>query len=94
MSNVVIEDFQEQEKENPYAPYVASLIVAGEGKGATVIVPNADVKKTKFKFGRAANDAGHTARIRITEDLGDGTTRIVFTLTDKHKPRRRKGDSK
>jgi hypothetical protein len=88
--DIQIDDFTEEVKENPYTEHVKALNEAGEGKSLTLVVADKDVKKSKFKFGKAANAIGKTARIRVTEPLGDGKTRIVFTLTEKHKPRRRK----
>lgn len=87
---VEIADFNEEVKENPYTADVKALNDAGPGKAATLVVDDKDVKKTKFKFSKAANAIDRTARVRVTEPLGDGTTRIVFTLTEKHKPRIRK----
>ena len=64
-------------------------------KQVAITVPKADVKKTKFKVSRAANDAGRTARLRSTVDNEEAeTVTLVFTLANKHKARRHAGDSK
>ena len=64
-------------------------------KQVAITVPKADVKKTKFKVSRAANDAGRTARLRSSTDNEEAeTVTLVFTLANKHKPRRHAGDSK
>lgn len=64
-------------------------------KQVAITVPKADVKKTKFKFSKAANDAERTARFRSATDSEDGTAvTLVFTLTNRHKARRHAGDSK
>jgi hypothetical protein len=64
-------------------------------KQVAITVPKEDVKKTKFKFGKAANDAERTARFRSATDSEDGTAvTLVFTLTNRHAARRHKGDSK
>src|SRR3954464_12384686 len=58
-------------------------------KQVAITVPIADVKKTKFKVSRAANDAQRTARLRSNTVSEDGTAvTLVFTLTNRHKARR------
>ena len=89
--SVEIGKFEAPEVENPYTGTVNDLLAAGEDAAATITVPTKDAKKTRFKFSKAANKIGKTARVRIsTDDAESGTTKIVFTLTDKHKARRRK----
>lgn len=64
-------------------------------KQVAITVPIADVKKTKFKVSRAANDAQRTARLRSNTVSEDGTAvTLVFTLTNRHKARRHAGDTK
>lgn len=96
---VEIIDYVEAPKANPYAGHIEALIVAGEGKAATVIVPTKDALKTRTAFSKAANDKGYTARVRVNAEpvLTDkgkdtGNVRFVFTLTTKHKARRGKKD--
>lgn len=91
MSDIVIGEYVEEAKPNPYVAHVAALIEAGEGKSVTITVPFDGIKKAQFKFARAANDAGKTARLRNTVEDGKGNVALVFTLVEKHKPRRRKG---
>lgn len=92
MSNII--DFTEPEKVNPYKDDVLALIAAGEGKAGELIVPTDTANKARVQYAKAANEAGKTARLRITEvDEKKGTTRFVFTLTAKHQARRGKADA-
>lgn len=64
-------------------------------KQVAITVPKADVKKTKFKVSKAANDVDRTARLRSSVDNDGGeTVTLVFTLTNRHKARRHAGDTK
>jgi hypothetical protein len=78
----------------------ADIATGGDGstvapKQVAITVAKEDVKKTKFKFSKAANDAERTARFRSATDSEDGTAvTLVFTLTNRHAARRHKGDSK
>jgi hypothetical protein len=88
MANII--EFNAPTKANPYTETVADLIAAGEGKACEVIVKAGDEGKERTKFSKAANDAGKTARLRISEDIDGGQHRMVFTLTTKHAQRRGK----
>lgn len=93
-------------KANPYAPAVAELVEAtksftgaeDERPGFELVVQTAEAGTQRKKFGKAANDAGYTARVhsqtveenKVGEPLPDGTTTFVFILSDKHAPRTRK----
>lgn len=75
---------------NPYAKDVDALIDAGEGAAYELVAPTkpaegkrGSVATERVKFQNAARDAGYTARVVEDEDREDGTTRLVFILTDK-----------
>lgn len=93
-----IEEFVAPTAENPYAADVKALAEAQEKSEnkllGKITVDEKDVKKAKFKISRAANEIELTANHRSQEPLGDGKVVIAFTLSAKHKPRRRKGDNK
>ena len=107
MTDATIEfgTFEAPEAVNPYTETVAQLIEAGENASVTLTLAPADVAKERLKFSKAANAEGKTARLRLTDDskvkygtdedgekvATGGTTRLTFTLTTKHKARRRKG---
>lgn len=71
-------------KPNEYDEAVEGLIAdedAGiEGTAIQITVPTSSVANTINKFGAAANAFERGARKREQTDLGDGTTRLVFTL--------------
>lgn len=93
-------DFTPAQTVSPYAGMVneelAALIKAGEGKATEVSVPTADAGKFKLVFSKSANALDKTARYRVEESDGKtdkdgnptGNTRLVITLSPKHKPRR------
>jgi hypothetical protein len=92
VANII--DFEEPVKVNPYAADVQALIEAGEGKAGEVITKAGEENKARVLFAKAANEAGKTARLRVSEPGKDkGTTRLVFTLTEKHKARRGKAEA-
>jgi hypothetical protein len=93
-------DFEPPVKDNPYKETVGLLIEAGEGKASEIIVPKDDANKHRNLFAKAANERNKTARLRIEELVipEDGSepthTRLVFTLTKRHAPRRGKEETK
>lgn len=93
------------DKVNPYTETVAQLITASESNpnaSVTLAVDVNDAPKEQFKFQRAANEAGKTAKVRLVDDSAvkegkpdedgnpthKGIVKITFTLTTKHKARR------
>lgn len=98
-------DFEIPTAANPYTQDVADLIAAGDGKALALVVPTDHKNAHRRKFSKAANDAGKTARLRVEEVVkgddgepildseGKTQTRLVFTLTGKHEPRRGKGET-
>lgn len=92
MSTFQIEEFTVEAPANPYTDAVQALIDAGPGKALSITVPRGakrdgtpgDGGADRLKFQQAANAVGRTARVRKTEDAGDGNVKITFTLTDKH----------
>lgn len=93
-------DFTPAQTVSPYAAQVNeeldALIKAGDGKATEIFVPTADVGKFKLVFSKSANALDKTARYRVQESDGKtdkdgnptGKTRLVITLSPKHKPRR------
>lgn len=93
-------DYTPAQTVSPYTEQVnaelAALIKAGEGKATEVTIPTADAGKFKLLFSKTANEADKTARYRVEESDGKtdkegnptGNTRLVITLSPKHKPRR------
>lgn len=93
-------DYTPAQTVSPYAAQVKTeldaLVAAGEGKATEVTIPTADAGKFKLVFSKAANAIDKTARYRVEESDGKtdkdgnptGNTRLVITLSPKHKPRR------
>lgn len=90
-------------KDNPYTELVAQLAELDSEKASVTITVDAnDAQKEQFKFQKAANAIDKTARLRVTNDedakiIGktesgkpkyEGTVKLTFTLTHKHKARR------
>lgn len=96
--------FEAPEVENPYTETIDQLIAAGENASVTLTLDATEVSKERLKFAKAANAKDKTARLRLTDDskvkygtnddgeqvATGGTVRLTFTLTAKHKARRRK----
>jgi hypothetical protein len=89
---MAIIEFKEEEKVNPYTQEVADLIAAGEGKASSITVPLADKAKARNLFGKAANAADKTARLKGETITGDAPAEgseesdtrevtLVFVLT-------------
>lgn len=108
---ITFSEFVAPEKENPYTETVAQHIAAAEKNPNAAVVLEADVNdiaKEQFKYQRAANAAGKTAKIRLTDKSGvkqgkpdadgnipeTGNVKVTLTITALHKARRRKkGDA-
>lgn len=56
-----------------------------EQKAAGLPGDSANGQKDRLLFQKAANEAGHTARLRSTEDVGNGMVKLTFTLSELHK---------
>lgn len=75
---------------------LAALLEAGDNKATTFDVPTKDANKVRIEFARKANAAGKTARVQSVSNDGktdkegnpNGKTTFVFTLVERHKPRR------
>lgn len=94
--------FVEPEKVNPYNDVIPALIEQGENASVTITVDAKKAGRERLAFGKAANEHGKTARLRLTDDskaeYGEndkgkrvatgGTVSMTFTLTDRHKARR------
>lgn len=94
--------FVPEEKVNPYTTTVAKLAEAGEDAAVVITVDANKASAEQFKFQKAANAIGKTARVRHVDDSGaevtgvkdngkkiyKGDVKITFTLTTKHKARR------
>ena len=85
MSGII--DFTVPTKANPYTEDVKALAEAGDGKGFEILVPKDKANKARLQFAKAANGINKTARLRVSEPVGDDV-RMVFTLTAKHKARK------
>lgn len=75
---------------NPYAKDVDALIDAGQGAAYELTAPTkpaegkrGSVATERVKFQNAAREAGYTARVTEDDEREDGTTRLVFILTEK-----------
>lgn len=86
----VITNYVAPAKTNPYKADIDALINAGEGAayelaGETVAAEGkrGSIATERVKFQTAARDAGYTAKVVESEEREDGTTRLVFVLTDK-----------
>ena len=86
MNEMPLIDFAEPTTTDPYKDEIAELIAAGDGKAYQIIVKTDSAATERLKFGKAANKAGKTARLRLSEpDNANGTTRLTFTLTKRHR---------
>jgi len=95
------------EEANPYLDTIDQLIAAGPESAIEVVVDAKHASAEQLKVQKAANAKGHTARLRERDDskvavegqndkgkdILSGTVVLTFQLTDKHKPRRGKGES-
>lgn len=96
-------EYVEPEKINPYTENVRQLAeLDNENASMTITVDANKAKNEQFKVQKAANELGKTARLRNTDDSNatqvgksekgkpvyEGTVRLTFTLTSKHKARR------
>lgn len=102
MAEIEFGTFVEPEKVNPFAETVAKLAEAPEGTSVTLTSDVKEAAADQFKFQRAANAIGKTARLRIKDESGvkvvgkdaekndvlGGVVKLTFTLTAKHKQRR------
>ena len=95
--------FTTEERVNPYAETVTKLSELNDPNASVTLTVDYDDKvKEQFKFQRAANAIGKTARLRkiddsAVEEIGvdedghsvfAGVVRLTFTLTKMHKGRR------
>lgn len=99
--------YEPEVEENPYHEVITQLIEQGENASVTLTLNYDEVQRERNKFAKAANAQNKTARLRVTDDSkvkyganaeGEqvpqgGTVALTFTLTERHKPRRRKGDT-
>lgn len=82
---------------NPYAADIATLAEMSESNpkaAGEFFVPTDEAKKNQFKIGKAANEIDKTAALILSEDRGDGTTRLVYRLKARHQsgPRKPRGE--
>lgn len=74
---------------NPFADDIAKLAEMTEANpqaAGEFIVPTAEVGKTKFKIGKAANAIDLTAALALEEPAKEkGQTRLVYRLKPRHK---------
>lgn len=85
----VIKNYTAPAKPNRYAADVAELVEAGEGSAYELVAATEkggagnSITTEHVKFQAAARDAGFTARVSERDNREDGTTRLVFVLTEK-----------
>lgn len=104
-AKITFGEFEPEAVENPWTEHVAELAERSSqnpNASITIEVDVADAQSAQFKFQRAANDIGKTARLRHrndenvtvtgTDSDGDdvlaGNVALTFTLTGRHKGRR------
>lgn len=109
-AKITFGEFVAEEAVNPWAEHVAALAdraLTNPNASITIDVDVADAQGAQFKFQRAANDIGKTARLRLKDDSGvkvtgkdkdgddivSGNVALTFTLTGRHKGRGRTGSS-
>lgn len=90
MAEIEFGTFEAPETVNPYNDTITKLIAAGENASVVLTLTEDEITKERNKLSKAANAQDRTARLRLTEDTEDGAKRLTFTLTAKHKARRRK----
>lgn len=106
MTDVQFGTWEPEEKVNPYTDIVAKHIAAAEknpNASYTLTVDVNDAQKEQFKYQKAANLAGKTAKLRMTDTSKvtekpnadgeierSGKVSLVFTITNRHKARRGK----
>lgn len=86
----IIKNYVAPAKAAPYQAEIDALIDAGEGaafelSANTQPAPGTrgSIATEKVKFQTTARAAGVTAKVAESEDMPDGTTRVVFVLVPK-----------